>query len=128
MKATDLMIGDWVLYIGDEEPCIKKVTEITSLKQVELTDKNNWIIVGENYAQPIELTDDILKKNGFLVDSNGIFYLKENLLVGIKKDNDYGYWFTNRADNYKEYICSCDFVHELQHILKLQQIEKEIEL
>ena len=76
--------------------------------------------------ESIQLTEEILKKNSFFFFFNGIFYLKENLKFGLKKDIDYGYWFINRADNYKEYICTCDFVHELQHILKLQQIEKGI--
>ena len=108
MKVTDLMIGDWVLFAGGKY-------------QIQKED------FSANYNfEPIPLTEEIFKNNSFLVDSNGIFYLKENLKFGLKKDIDYGYWFTNRADNYKEYICTCDFVHELQHILKLQQIEKEI--
>ena len=73
--------------------------------------------------EPISLTPEILEKNKFLEDSNGIFYLKENLKFGLKKDIDYGYWFVHRSNN--EYICTCDFVYELQHILKLQHVEKE---
>lgn len=112
MNAKDLMIGDWVNLCGT--PC--RVKDIV----------NDGVINYEKDVIPIPLTEEILKKNGFLINSNGIFYLKENLKFGFKKDFDYGYWFINRADNYKEYICTCDFVHELQHILKLQQIEKEI--
>ena len=132
MKATDLMIGDWVSIIepDDFNGYIGKViitnAEINYI-MVRIPDMHPHDVFVED-LQPIELTEEILKKNGFLVDSNGIFYLKENLKFGLKKDVDYGYWFINRADNYKEYICTCDFVHELQHLLKLCKIEKEIEL
>lgn len=132
MKAEDLMIGDWVSIIepDDFHGYIGKViitNAETNYIMVRIPDMHPHDVFVED-LQPIELTEEILKKNGFLVDSNGIFYLKENLKFGLKKDVDYGYWFINRADNYKEYICTCDFVHELQHLLKLCKIEKEIEL
>ena len=132
MKAEDLMIGDWVSIIepDDFHGYIGKViitNAETNYIMVRIPDMHPRDVFVED-LQSIELTEEILKKNGFLVDSNGIFYLKENLKFGLKKDIDYGYWFINRADNYKEYICTCDFVHELQHLLKLCKIEKEIEL
>ena len=138
MKATDLMIGDWVNLNFDVDyktgKSIYAPVQITGINKdgtvdVNLTyDKSESMQDGWDLKliEPIEISEEILKKNSFLVDSNGIFYLKENLKFGLKKDIDYSYWFINRADNYKEYICTCDFVHELQHILKLQQIEKEI--
>ena len=132
MKTEELMIGDWVSIIepDDFHGYIGKViitNAETNYIMVRIPDMHPHDVFVED-LQPIELTEEILKKNGFLVDSNGIFYLKENLKFGLKKDIDYGYWFINRADNYKEYICTCDFVHELQHLLKLCKIEKEIEL
>ena len=124
MKPEELMIGDWVIRRGvPEEPMwlsdMKTIAGIVYLDQ----DGRGVAEKFEN-IEPIPLTPKILEKNKFLEDSNGIFYLKENLKFGLKKDIDYGYWFVFRRDN--EYICTCDFVHELQHILKLQQIEKEI--
>ena len=110
MRAEELMIGDWVdlydrlLKINIDDLCFIEREEV--------------------YCKPIPLTEEILEKNGFLVDSNGIFYLKENLKFGLIKDIDYGYWFAYRSNN--EYICTCDFVHELQHLLKLCKIEKDI--
>jgi hypothetical protein len=122
MKKEDLMIGDWVNIQTreDDEPMYLQVEQLweCEIDADFQTDYKN--------VYPIELTEEILHKNGFLVDSNGIFYLKENLKFGLKKDIDYGYWFANRSDN--EYICTCDYVHELQHILKLCKIEKEIVL
>lgn len=144
MKAEYLMIGDWVKYITVthdvdfiEDLIIDKGQSVTEhIIKIASTDESgvffkskfdeSFIFVSMKDVEPIPLTEEILEKNGFLQDSNQIFYLKENIKFGIKKDIDYGYWFTNRADNYKEYICTCDFVHELQHILKLCKIEKEI--
>lgn len=143
MKAGDLMIGDWVNLNFDVD--YKTGNQIYGYVQVTAINKDGTIDVNCTFdksesmqdgwdlkllklIEPIPLTQEILEKNDFLVDSNGIFYLKENLKFGLKKDIDYGYWFINRADNYKEYICTCDFIHELQHLLKLCKIEKEIVL
>ena len=128
MKANELMIGDYVQELsGDVCQVIvldRHAVQVETLTGTLQGDTTRYL----HEAEGIPITPEILEKNGFLQDSNQIFYLKENIKFGIKKDIDYGYWFTNRADNYKEYICTCDFVHELQHILKLCKIEKEIVL
>ena len=128
MKAEDLMIGDQVIRRDIPEEPMRLYDMKTSAGVVYLDQDGRGVTEKFENIEPIPLTEELLLKNGFLQDSNQIFYLKENIKFGIKKDIDYGYWFINRADNYKEYICICDFVHELQHILKLQQIEKEIVL
>ena len=138
MTRDELMVGDWVNLNFDINyktgESIYVPVQITSINKdgtvdVNLTyDKSESMQDGWDLKliEPIEISEEILKKNGFFVDSNGIFYLKENLKFGLKKDIDYGYWFINRADNYKEYIYACDYVHELQHLLKFCKIEKEI--
>ena len=128
MKPEELMIRDWVIRRGvPEEPMWLSGMKTTA--GIAYLDQNGRGLAEKfENIEPIPLTPEILEKNMFLLDSNGIFYLKENLKFGFKKDIDYGYWFVNRADNHKEYICTCDFVHELQHILKLCKIEKEIVL
>ena len=126
MNTKDLMIGDLVIRRGVPKEPMHLYDMKVSAGIAYLDQDGRGITEKFENIEPIQLTEEIFKKNGFLEDSNGIFYLKENLKFGFKKDFDYGYWFINRADNYKEYICTCDFVHELQHILKLQQIKKEI--
>ena len=126
MKPEELMIGDWIIRIGVQEEPMRLYDMKASYSIAYLDQDGRGVTEKFENIEPIPLTPEIFEKNGFLVDSNGIFYLKENLKFGFKKDIDYGYWFVNRADNYKEYICTCDFVHELQHILKLCKIEKEI--
>ena len=48
MKATELMIGDWILY-GDKPVKVLQLSE---------NGKYDWV-------KPIPLTYEILKKNGF---------------------------------------------------------------
>ena len=138
MKAEDLMIGDLVYYSYPNQ-FVTKVIDVCShgeepFIRCQRDPKDKLYVSGKfedfhvDILSPIPLTSEILEKNGFLEDPNGILYLKENLKFGLKKDIDYGYWFVDRADNYKEYICTCGFVHELQHLLKLCGIEKEIVL
>ena len=124
MKAEELMIGDWVnlydrlLKINIDDLCFIEREEV--------------------YCKPILLTEEILEKNSFLKvefieypsHSVGVSFLyrntSEGLRIFVQNACDYGYWFAYRSNN--EYICTCDFVHELQHLLKLCGIEKEIVL
>ena len=134
MKANELMIGDLVYYSYLNQ-FVTKVIDVCShgeepFIRCQRDPKDKLYVPGKfedfhvDILSPIPLTSEILEKNAFLVDSNGIFYLKENLKFGLIKDIDYGYWFAYRSNN--EYICTCDFVHELQHLLKTCKIEKEI--
>ena len=141
MKAKDLMIGDWVNYHDDGKIVPKQVSEITNFKQLQLTDKDNWIIVGERYCDPIPLTAEILEKNGFKTEHGfycDVFSLEESergsRIVFFPKDGNYtkgGYNYIH-AEIGTEYGCTSidelpiKYVHELQHALRLCSIEKEI--
>ena len=105
MKIDELMVGDLVYYSYPNQ-FVARVIDICShgeepFIRCHRDPKDKLYVPGKfedfhvDILSPIELTEEILKKNGFLVDPNGIFYLKENLKFGLKKDNDYGYWFIN---------------------------------
>lgn len=71
MKATDLMIGDWVLIsVWDCKPFPSKVTSI-NYNSYQGKDYDDWIDTEDeediemNDVQPITLTPEILEKNGF---------------------------------------------------------------
>lgn len=140
MKANELMINDWVFYIGDGEPKQTQVIEITSLRQVQLfdgEDLSSWFLVGEKYIEPIPLTTEILEKNGF-VSKKGRFmqlgnfdnpplilwHLVDEPILGHPKNQ---LEIHNGAENIHVSFM-CHYVHELQHALKLCQIDKEIVL
>jgi len=129
MKATELMIGDWVFYIGDGEPKKRKVLEITALKQVELFDGkdwSSWFLVGEKYIEPIPLTPEILEKNGFT--RYGQVYANLQQWVGKFGDKRKSFVQDIRTGEWGMNDVWINYVHELQHVLKLCGIEKEIVL
>lgn len=115
MKANEL--------IGDE---------ITSIEKEE-NKVNNFA-----QLQPIPLTTEILKKNGFVSMENNSGYVvvigtirielrkgwpDENMAIWLNWDeNNDGIYYADLILPYPE------FVHELQHALQLCKINKEIEL
>lgn len=134
MKAEELMIGDlvnvfdvpkqiegirtfkngdeMVYYDGDNGNFIKSVTPI--LLTEEILEKSSWKKqIWWRYKQSNVITYDIA--NGFYLEvSDTGFALVDN----CSDDGDYGY--------VSNWITDINYVHELQHALKLCVIEKEI--
>lgn len=140
MKANELQIGDYVDYRG-------LVIKVTSLydkggsNEVGWSDKESVWVNADNVV-PIPLITEILKKNGFETEDDVHFSIQgqsdilELLLVEVPFD---GYYFDivrtektinkcNQRCYIDRYFASIDYVHELQHALKLCGIEKEIKL
>ena len=124
MKASELMIGDYVNYRGQ----IIKVTSIYDKggsNEVGWSDKESVWVNADN-VEPIALTPEILEKNGFRHGCYvGGYYSPDcPFRVFTKTEGTCG--FTTLFDD--EIHFSCIFVHQLQHALSLCGIEKEIEL
>ena len=131
MKATDLMIGDWV----------KCTDPRCEGHQVDLIDNGNEEVGldGEidNFENiiPIPLTPEILEKNfgkpyprgGFhnyrMEKDETIAFVIEDRRVSAAPDNRVV--FCRVPDTY---ICDVNYVHELQHALRLCGIDKELTL
>jgi hypothetical protein len=108
MDYKDLMVGDWI------EDGYKKaqVTSITCDGIVETTAAISNIEV----VDPIPLTEEILVKNGFKGNPlDGYYYWQD--ADRIELDGNFGY-----------HGIVINYVHQLQHLLRLRGIEKEIEL
>lgn len=127
MKAAELMIGDWVMD-GDMPT---RVTSITCDGIVETERRISNIEV----VEPIPLTPEILKKNGFgytEIDpySNVTHYYPGEPQYCADMDLHIGgiykgiFWL----NTYKNVISNIRFVHELQHAFRICKIDKEIEL
>lgn len=134
MKANELMIGDWVIRGNiTEEPM--RITDICASKNNVYLDLSGIPILGKiDKINPIPLTPEILKKNGFKMAK-----WKEDEPAGLL-----GKWWDNRgqvlvkrfdftllgevysvkANNSQ--ISNIRYVHELQHALRLCGIDKEI--
>lgn len=117
MYDHELMIGDWVRmhYPLDLDLDMRPERILTLAKG------------GSIDCEPIPLTKQILRKNGLICD--GIpehFKRDEHYLLELTwMDDNKLYWTINGA----EYdIMSFDYVHELQHALRLCGIDKEIKL
>ena len=126
MKASDLMIGDWVV---NTEFGKNKIDKIETLEPRRVWLEHGRTYVPIEFVEPIPLTTDILKKNGCVKD---------------EKDDNMYYWNWGVIDDCisydKEtskvrifYVSGLAFVkivlyvHELQHALRLCEIQKEIE-
>ena len=112
LKVTDLMVGDWV-YIT-EHPMRKEA------KQVKPEHFLRSLVIFE----PIPLTPEILEKNGLSNDYYGSYFKEdEHMLLEISTSEDCISWTINTH----EYgILKLEYVHELQHALRLCGINKEI--
>lgn len=123
MKAEELMLGDWVLQCDD-------YTQVVP-----------WTIKGmlreeviANGIKPIPITHEILEKNGFkmFIHNCSCYYDWSNSDsddVTLKR-YPCGYFELHITDNenLRNIRFPIDYVHELQHALKLCKIDKEIEL
>lgn len=125
MKATELMVGNLVM-LGD------KIIRIDAIHKRKVGyhvrfDKLNFVFVDR--VSGIPLTPEILEKNGFVEEEDGLFLLKsKDWVVGLdyfeKKQWTIGIAnFPNKLDE-----LVINYVHELQNALTLCEIENEIEL
>lgn len=120
MKATELMIGDWVDLSdvpNESIPCIVVELHTDELLVIQPNDKA-CDIVGYYMVRPIPLTAEILEKNGF-VQGNQYWYLPNNGgPIEFSIDDD---WECGK--HYFGVCCgkpfSLNYVHELQHALRL---------
>lgn len=127
LSAKELMLGDWVYY----DPNVFIEDEYETTKEVQTTQILNGedidIAIDECYY-PVSLTDDILEKNGFnhVHEENADIWYINNKFVLIEKEI-YNGLYEIGINICGSYI-PINFVHELQHALKLCKIEKEIKL
>ena len=131
MKVEELMIGDWI-FDGDN---VAQITGITcdGIIETTVTETSNIEVI-----EPIPLTPEILEKNGFEnIRDNEVFLLKKlsvNVYLGIYLDKDSIniYLQNNDTESWPGYeyydLFIIKYVHELQHALRLYNIDKEIVL
>lgn len=140
LHAKDLMVGDY-LRINRDGLCIKKGT-IVEVRGIDADDKlieagligsthyhplDKELFDGGircDYLDPIPLTPEILKKNGWKEYASSEDFHGYNCVFIKQKGGYYG-----ACVDYKRTVSGpLKYVHELQHTLRLCKIEKEIEL
>lgn len=130
LKATDLMVGDWVQFHNestDKDECAR-VTAISDGKFVQTSDCD--VYYQEEIYRPIELTTDILIKNGAEKSNNDRLYFVNKLWEYDELLNRWKIGRMNDAYDIPQFdsFLSIGFVHEFQHFLKLIRVDKEVEI
>ena len=123
MKITEFMVGDWVDFYHPYEPEKKIVTRhlVTEIFECGLVGiSNHPNPVHADHIEPVKITPEILEKN--LSTEPQIAWC-----VGWNKKDDI-HVEIKREDLNAAFYGVVDFVHQLQHALRLCGIEKEIEL
>ena len=118
MKATDLMIGDWVL-INDAPHKIQAIDSINA--EIQADDELYYVgedkYHSEDNIEDILITPEILEKNGWK-DRENLMELRVNEDICFLWSKGYGVFtgaFTNQIGRY---ICNFKYVRTLQHLLR----------
>lgn len=131
MRPDELMVGNWVNADGRKEPSV--VIELSpKFPSTEImVEYNSALLVNRkpcsypgSMIHPIPLTAEILEKNGFV--RFGTSYVLEGEHFGLENPSSPG----DYKDNYWLRIGEKDhnilYVHQLQNVLRLIGINKEI--
>jgi hypothetical protein len=125
MDCKDLMIGDWVNYKSPSSGKLRPI-KIANIYGCEFNcEVENWnIISGMSISdtEPIPLTEEILVKNGFQLESK----IEDDCLT-YKCGNFHLFYYPDGTGlySYNSQIV-IGSVHQLQHLLRLCGIEKEL--
>lgn len=130
LNCRTFMIGDWVIYNGKPIK-VENVCEDFINYSPDIPYVQEEFYIEQDELEPIPLTEEILEKNGIKRSSyDGKIYGKyfsedEHGRLEISVNGDDIWWSIN-CEEY--HILKLNFVHELQHALRLCGINKEIEL
>ena len=123
MKKEELMINDWIILNGEPKQVMEILFDSITIDcyPIEL-----------DYIEPIPLTPEMLDRNGFTNTGGGTYTKMFNgehclIYVGFKYHTiDALMSFGNTKRN-EVSLNNCGmYLHELQHVLRLCGIKKEI--
>ncbi len=124
IKCTELQIGDWVRIYDIEQQALKATGRIWEIQQEDVTvdtdgtDAGMWYST-EQCLQPVCITPELLKKNGWFTKDGAIWYKKGPVRLG---------WYEKKKEliiGYHTMPIIVEFVHTLQHIIRLLGLEQE---
>lgn len=149
LKISDLSVGDWVRY--DDRICqiaeIHQLSynfgskEICSFPQVTLYYEDDMPTYQESVPfkdiHPIPITAEILGKNGWRILEKEVLgedyeyeggervWDDENRSIEICEEKQEVFWYS-WSNEY--YMWRLEYVHQLQHLIRLAGVDKEINL
>lgn len=124
MKVNELQIGDYVNYRG-------QIIKVTSLYDKGSSNEIGWGIKEDTWVnainiEPIPLTAEILEKNGFKLDKeDGWWWLSPKIGITFWEEGDIELELENKHSSVNIHI---NYLHQLQHVIRICGIEKTIEL
>ena len=138
IHVNELMIGDYVKFLGK----VRKIKSIVGKDTgIEISfEGKNPVAVSLDEIEPIPLTPEILEKNGWKHEFDKTEYMVKYELAQKGKDcwmmwaiKEHNFDIQKQDEKLNMYnlkvqrVCiPCDYVHQLQHALRLCGIEKEI--
>ena len=133
MKTKDLMMGDYISVKPSRMPI--KVAAIHHKKVAYHAVINKLTWVRESLLEPILLTPEILEKNGWYYNDEDAKFAPDTWCGGglmLKGHDNTGYMvvvisdYDDKSTNNTPFILN--YVHQLQHALRLRLSNKEIVL
>ena len=124
------MVGDWVsLFQGnpDGSSCNVQVSYIGVYGEVGIEGCEEYTSANCNLLFPIPLTPEILEKN-FSSTTDWYFIGTDKFCFRIDKYKDKWDLYFGRDGKGTNLRIKINYVHELQHALRLCNISKEIEI
>lgn len=122
MEQNPYMIGDWLH--AKSQDVISKVIDVEK-ESVWLEEKSCWSRLFLNEVEPVPITGEILDKNGFT--GSNVFiewkYETRDIYILWKPFP----WIKILTDDTK-LVFPCEYVHELQHALRLLNINIDIQI
>ena len=123
MDYKELMVGDWVMNACDTP---RKVYELVQDQVTYELEGGGLNTTHCNQLYPIPLTEEILMKiSDFKVRGEYVISGKARnpyIRIAWSRDKE-KFYFSTLGSN-----CYLDYVHQLQHLLRLVGTDKEIEL
>ena len=136
MKANDLMVGDYISVKPSGIPIKVAAVHHKKVACHAVVNKLSW--VRESLLEPIPITAEILERNGFEKYNLRWFIGQHKWTWWFDNTTSVSLWYRELNDDPKDgmmvkvdsplaYICiRVDYLHQLQHALRLCGIEKEI--
>lgn len=136
IRKESLSYGNWVYYPNIDNKPARIVSVSCDDIGIEIDNSVHFVSLG--YISPLALSNEILEKNGFVLQDGCYTWRKgeeelsvnhygeyteisyANLCISDVTETDYGCGITIKN--------RCAFVHELQNFITLVEIKKEIVL
>lgn len=123
ISVTDIMVGDW---LQNSNGNVGKVIGIQPYNQAPseiIMSYNEGICFSDpKMLNPIPITPTILEKNGWFTKDGAIWFKKGPVRMGWYKKN------CEFIAGYHTMPFIVEFVHQLQHVIRLLGMEEDIKV